>query len=123
MGQAQNDYHLGELKIARDPAHPRHILPNIRPGEVALDVGCGAGQTLIVCCPGNRSYGMDIDLDALRFGRTLTSEVLFACASAESLPYPSGYFDVVVSRVTLLYTYLPASLAEIHRVLKPGGRA
>jgi ubiquinone/menaquinone biosynthesis C-methylase UbiE len=116
------DYHLGELKLALDPTDPRHILPSVHPTEKVLDIGCGAGQTLIATCDGRRSYGMDIEMEALQIGQKLTQDVAFTRASAESLPYRSGSFDLVVSRVTLFYTDLPTSFAEIYRVLRPGGR-
>ena len=118
----QRNYHLGELAIAQDPSHPAHLNPEIRPGERVLDIGCGAGQTLIATCPDRASYGIDVDLDALQIGRTLTHNVRFSAASAETLPFRSETFDVVIARVSLPYTRLSASLAEVHRVLRPGGR-
>jgi len=115
-------YHLDELKIATDPTHPAHLNPLILPGERVLDVGCGAGQTLIATCPDRISFGIDVDLDAMRFGNTLTQNVAFAAASAEALPFPPQSFDVVFARVSLPYTRLSQSLREIFRVLRPGGR-
>jgi ubiquinone/menaquinone biosynthesis C-methylase UbiE len=41
---------------------------------------------------------------------------------AQCLPYPSGAFDSVVATFPTLYIVDPDTLAEIHRVLKPGGR-
>lgn len=115
-------YHLGELKIAQDPSHPAHILPPPVPeGSCVLDVGCGAGQTLIAAYPRRITFGVDIDLSALHLGRTLTQEIRFAAATAEALPFRSASFDVVIARVSLAYTDLRRSLAEIHRVLKPNG--
>jgi ubiquinone/menaquinone biosynthesis C-methylase UbiE len=116
------EYHLDELKIATDPTHPAHFNPEIRPGERVLDVGCGAGQTLIATCPDRVSFGIDVDFEAMRFGRTLTQAVAFSAASAELLPFRSESFDVVIARVSLPYTRLSNSLAEIYRVLRPGGR-
>ena len=51
---------------------------------------------------------------------TLTSS---SGAAAERLPFADGTFDLVISRVTIPYTDIPAALAEIARVLRPGGSA
>jgi len=116
------DYHLEELKIARDPTHPRHLLPPLLPpSRKVLDIGCGAGQTLMTAYPDRFTYGLDVDFEALKLGRSLTDRVFFACARAEALPYPDGHFDAVIARGCLPYTNIHASLKEIHRVLRPGG--
>jgi SAM-dependent methyltransferase len=115
------DYHLGELKIALDPSHTAHCLPQVPAEGKVLDIGCGIGQILIATCPGRLSFGIDVDLDALQLGRTLTPQVAFTCAAAEELPFRTGIFDMVISRVSLPYTHIPRALAEIARVLKPGG--
>jgi len=116
------DYHRAELKIALDPSHPSHILPPAAPQSYqVLDVGCGAGQTLVAAYPDRISFGIDIDFAALKLGRCLTDQVCFVCGKAENLPYRSGQFDLVVARVSLTYTNIIDSLREIHRVLKKGG--
>ncbi len=115
------DYHLAELKIALSTDHPGKINPPVSRSQQVLDVGCGAGQTLIASCPGRPSFGVDLDREALRLGRTLTPDVRFVCASAERLPFATGTFDLVVSRVALPYTHIRSTLAEIYRILKPGG--
>jgi ubiquinone/menaquinone biosynthesis C-methylase UbiE len=117
-------YHLGELRIALDPANPRHILPPpLPPGARILDVGCGAGQTLIAAYPDRACFGIDIDFDALKLGRSLDARIGFANAAAEALPFAGGQFDLVCARVSLPYTNIPRSLKEIRRVLKKGGQA
>lgn len=117
-----DSYHLMELRTAGDPADPRRVNPPSFPaGCRVLDVGCGAGQTLITCYGDRRSFGVDVDLDALRLGRSLTKQVSYVCAAAEHLPFYDGGFDVVVARVSLPYSDLGRSLQEIRRVLKTGG--
>jgi len=116
------NYHCEELRIALDRSNPANILPPPVPeSHLILDVGCGAGQTLLASYPGRIAYGVDVDIDALRMGRTLTSLVQFTCARAEMLPYASKQFDMVLARVSLPYTDLRRSLIEIRRVLRPSG--
>lgn len=114
-------YHLSELAIARDPAHPGHSNPPIQPGARVLDVGCGAGQTLIAAAGANPSTGVDLDLAALRLGKRLAPGTGFACATGEALPFPPAHFDLVICRVALPFMHVPTALAEMRRVLRPGG--
>lgn len=118
-------YHLRELAVARDPTSPAHRLPVIGAADRAiLDIGCGAGQTLIAAelGPDRTAIGLDVDPDALALGRTLTSAVEFVAGRAEELPFAAERFDLVVSRVALPYADLPRAAAEMARVLRPGGR-
>jgi len=116
-------YHREELRIALDPNHPAHLLPPQLPvSRRVLDIGCGAGQTLTAAFPDRISFGLDIDLEALKLGRSLTDHVCFVCGRAEELPWPNGQFDMVIARVSLAYTDITASLKEIHRVLKKDGQ-
>jgi len=112
-------YHLEELRKAQDPNNPDPCLPPPVPASyVILDVGCGAGQTLMVAYPANSGFGIDIDLDALALGRRLSNGIRFACARAEGLPFRDGTFDMVIARVSLVYSDLDRAIAEIQRVLK-----
>ena len=122
MTKASLQYHLDELEIARDPNRREHVTPP-QPSSAAkiLDIGCGAGQMLIARFPERVTFGIDVDHEALKLGGTLTNNVRFLRASAEALPYRSNTFDLVLARVSLPYTRLPESLAEIGRVLKPQG--
>ncbi|MGH9766224.1 MAG: class I SAM-dependent methyltransferase, partial [Blastocatellia bacterium] len=92
--------------------------------ESILDIGCGAGQTLISCNlkPGVFSCGIDIDEEALALGKRLSGHIAFVRASGERLPFPDQSFEVITSRVSLPYMHLPGALREIARVLRSGGR-
>jgi SAM-dependent methyltransferase len=119
------EYHLSELRIAQDASAPGHLLPPIpRTSRAVLDVGCGAGQTLIASNLADDvlACGVDPQAEALALGRTLTDRVHFVASMGEALPFDAATFDFVFSRVALPYTHVPTAAAEMARVLAPGGR-
>lgn len=119
-----DNYHLDELRIARTAGHPHRILPPItKAHRKVLDIGCGAGQTLIATNfePGTTVIGLDVDKSALSLGRQLDQNISFVCARAEFLPFQAERLDFVFSRVALPYMNVHETLAEIWRVLKTGG--
>jgi len=118
-------YHLDELEIVNNLADPRRAVPaypcaNWR----VLDVGCGAGQTLTAvefrAC--RERHGIDVDAEAVAYGREHYPMLKLSVAGAERIPYPTNMFDLSYSRVSLPYTNVPVALAEMHRVTKRGGR-
>jgi len=111
--------------IARTLDHPNRVMPEVGPADRRiLDVGCGAGQTLIALelDPSVFAVGVDADMASLELGREWAPGVLFVGAGGEALPFASQCFDLVISRVALPYMNIPVALAEIFRVLTPGGR-
>jgi ubiquinone/menaquinone biosynthesis C-methylase UbiE len=116
-------YHQGELRVALDRGDPHRLVPE--PGNAAaiLDIGCGAGQTLVALGAAGRSVGVDIDLAALRVAASgpAGEPLRVAAAQGEQLPFAPGTFDYVYSRVALPYMNIPVALAEMARVLQPGG--
>jgi SAM-dependent methyltransferase len=98
---------LAELATTRRP----HI----------LDLGCGPGNTLRRLMPLGRVFGSDFSLDALRFARTKGITSVFS-ADSVALPIGSGNVDCVVALDVLEHVEDDrAALAEIRRVLRPGG--
>gem|GEM_PF-1491755 len=97
------------------------------PGSEILDVGCGAGQTLLAL--DGRGFqgrvGVDINPEALALGARLVGPdrpaLRLVRATADALPFPEGSFTHVVSRVALNYMRQGPALAEMVRVLRPGG--
>lgn len=116
------EYHLRELKIAQGTDEQRN-LPLVPKGvERILDVGCGAGQTLIALgVTGTHAVGVDYDLEALRLGQSLTARIDLLQSSGEQLPFRDEIFDFAYSRVALPYMDIGRAVREIARVLRPGG--
>lgn len=95
---------------------------NAQPAECILDLGCGDGQlTLRLAETGVTMTGVDASPDMVSAARA--RGVHADNASAESLPYPDSSFHAVFSNAALHWVRdHDAMMAEVHRVLKPGGR-
>lgn len=119
-----NNYHLDELRVACDPLDPRRSMPPIdaRHRRI-LDVGCGAGQTLIASGLDVDVFGVGIDAsyEALVLARRLAPRFAFIHSGAEALPFRTGIFDLVICRVALPYMHIPRALDEMARVLARHG--
>ncbi len=92
-----------------------------------LDIGCGAGQTLRLLADRSPSLrvGIDYDAEVLTLGQLTSHEegqpIVFGRATAHALPFLDGQFTHVVCRVALNYMHQKQALAEMVRVLEPGG--
>lgn len=101
----------------------------IAPGENVLDVATGTGVVAITAArAGARVTGLDLTPELLEQARANAQiarkpEVVWTEGDAESLPYPDAIFDVVVSQFGHIFAPRPeVAVAEMRRVLKPGGR-
>ena len=85
-----------------------------------LDLGCGTGRNLPLLPPG--SVGLDPSAEVLGRARRRAPGALLVQGSAEALPFGDESFDTVVSGLVLCSVAEPArALAEVRRVLRPGG--
>lgn len=119
------DYHFRELEIAKNPASNRFSMPVFKTtDQVILDIGCGIGQTLVASpeIHEKQLIGLDIDLKCLTFGRRRFEYISYVNGNGGCLPFHSGSFDLVISRVTLPYVDIQQALFEAIRVLKNNGR-
>ncbi|MDX2103565.1 MAG: class I SAM-dependent methyltransferase [Alphaproteobacteria bacterium] len=98
---------------------------SLRPGARVLDAGCGTGGLLARIAerrPDLRLTGFDFDDAAVAWSRRKAAIPLVA-ASINALPFASGQFEAVVSCDVLCHRSVDqaAALADIARVLAPGG--
>jgi len=108
-------------------------LVEIAPRERVLEVGSGPGRLavrLAELAPGVRVTGVDISAEMVEIANALAARsrvagrVEFLVGDAASLPLSDASFDTVVSTFSLHHWASPADgLAEIYRVLRPGGVA
>jgi ubiquinone/menaquinone biosynthesis C-methylase UbiE len=105
-----------------------HVVGDIElKGRDVLEVGCGRGGGAAwlhrTCRP--RSYtGMDYSRKAIRFCKATFQEdgLIFAFGDAESIPFLENSFDIIINAESSnCYQSMVAFLANVKRVLRPGG--
>jgi len=104
----------------------------LREGETVLDLGSGGGIDVILAAkrvgPTGRAYGVDMTDEMLALAQRNADEAgignaIFLKGVIEAVPLPAESVDVVISNcVVNLSVDKPAVLAELARVLRPGGR-
>jgi len=106
---------------------------NIAPGMSVLDAGCGYGRNLVhLLREGCQVFALDLDSDAVEHVRKLSASLgtglpaeNFQVGAIERMPFPDDFADVVLSNAVLHFArdgrHFRAMLAEMWRVLKPGG--
>ena len=91
-----------------------------------LDVGCGTGRLLRAAdgrFPAAHLEGIDAAEGMIEQARASGGRANFQLATAESIPFPDAQFDLVFSTMTFHHwADQQKGIAEIARVLKPGGR-
>jgi|RhiMethySRZTD1v2_1073278.scaffolds.fasta_scaffold233166_1 ubiquinone/menaquinone biosynthesis C-methylase UbiE len=120
---------LAERSATRDAAF---LAPHLRPGMRLLDVGSGPGSITLgladIVAPGE-VVGVDIQLAqverscSLAAARGMTN-VRFQAGDIYALPFPDLTFDAAFANGVLMHLAEPQrALAELRRVLRPGGVA
>jgi arsenite methyltransferase len=104
----------------------------LRPGETVLDLGSGGGIDVLLSAkrvgPAGKVYGLDMTEEMLALAIRNRDQaglvnVEFLKGYIEDIPLPASTIDVVISNCVInLSTDKPRVFAEMHRVLRPGGR-
>ncbi len=106
---------------------------NIAPGMRVLEAGCGYGRNLVhLLREGYEVYALDADAAVIRHVRELSASLRtglpaenFQIGQVENMPFPDGFADVVLCSAVLHFArddqQFREMLAELWRVLKPGG--
>jgi demethylmenaquinone methyltransferase / 2-methoxy-6-polyprenyl-1,4-benzoquinol methylase len=102
-------------------------LAALAPGDRALDVACGTGDLAIELArrvgPSGEVVGSDFSEAMLERAREKSAAVRWEWANALELPYPDGAFDAAtVGFGARNFSDLDRGLAELARVVRPGGR-
>ncbi len=109
-----------------------HLLADLAPGEVVLDLGSGGGLDVLLSArrvgPTGMAYGLDmteemLDLARRNQGEAQVTNASFLRGTIEDIPLRDGLVDVVISNcvINLAADKRPV-LAEAFRVTAPGGR-
>jgi demethylmenaquinone methyltransferase/2-methoxy-6-polyprenyl-1,4-benzoquinol methylase/phosphoethanolamine N-methyltransferase len=108
-------------------------LAHLVPGERVLEVGCGTGEIALRAKartgPTGSVAGIDPSPEMIALARQKAAranlDIDYRVAGVEALPFADATFDVVLSSLMMHHlpeALQPRALAEIRRVLKPGGR-
>lgn len=107
------------------------MLAELRPGQVVLDLGSGAGLDVLLSAkrvsPGGHAYGVDMTDEMLQLANdnknsSGVANATFLKGSIEAIPLPDSSVDVVISNCVInLAEDKSAVINEAFRVLRPGG--
>ena len=107
-------------------------LAELKPGDVVLDLGSGAGLDVLLSArrvaPGGHAYGVDMTDEMLALANENRSKAgvdnaTFLKGTIENVPLPDGSVDVVISNCVInLAEDKRAVIREAFRVLRSGGR-
>ena len=108
------------------------VVAELNEGESVLDLGSGGGIDVLLSAarvgPSGKVYGLDMTDEMLSLAlenkaKAGADNVEFLKGYIESIPLPAATIDAIISNCVInLASDKPAVFAEMHRVLRPGGR-
>lgn len=112
-----------QKKLARCSRWVQRLQKRVGGGGRWLDVGCSAGFVLAAAeAAGFEAFGVELEPAAVEFGRAQLGLANIACGTFEAQHYPSAFFDVISMYDVIEHVPdLNRTVAELARVLKPGG--
>ena len=128
MGYTQEFLQLLERRSAQSSA--AHLLPHLRPGMRLLDFGCGPGTISVGLAEAVQPgvlHGMDMEASQIEIARAAAlagghDNMELRTGDVTDMPFDDGFFDVAHCNAVLMHVPdTQAVLAEVKRVLKPGG--
>jgi ubiquinone/menaquinone biosynthesis C-methylase UbiE len=108
-------------------------LAGVKAGDTVLEVGCATGTLTLAAKqaagPSGKVYGIDIIPGMIEASQRKAAqanvEITFQLGSIDSIPFPDSHFDQVMCSFMIFHMSDETrrkGIAEIQRVLKPGGR-
>ena len=114
--------------VDRPPVHVAicarlfYALPPGRSASTALDIGCGAGASMVALAPYVLHVtGVDPNPRMLLHAQAALPAATCVQGKAEALPLKSHAYDIITAAGSLSYADVHAALAEVSRVLAPSG--
>ena len=137
QASATHDYTMGYSEEFRRllnrrsaETHAKHLLPYLKPGLRLLDFGCGPGTITVGLAkavePGE-VHGVDMEESQIGLARSAAAtgghaNATFHVGSVLELPFEDNSFDVAHCHAVLMHVPdTRSALAEVKRVLRPGG--
>lgn len=125
-----SDEFLQLLRRRSAETHAAHLMPHLKPGHRLLDFGCGPGTISMglakAIAPGEL-HGIDVEKSQIELARAAAKagghdNALFHVGDVTDLPFEDESFDAAHCHAVLMHVPdTDAVLAEVKRVLKPGG--
>ena len=120
-------YGAGMKKLS--PCSDRTVLDALAAACMApralLDAGCGRGERLAAigaALPGTACFGVELDVETAAAARANCPGAEIVTGDVCALPWADGFFDAALCECTLSLLDAPElCLAELHRMLAPGG--